>query len=160
MVHPRVISGELKPRSIAFENPLAWPIDDWAPALRPYPHMESFWKSYSLTHYGYELLYKEQRLSCLAADFILSYYDNCVLLCHEMPGMFCHRHIVRKWIYEQKGVVIEELGHPDMRWPESFSTKAMFDSPYLDYSNTRPETPAVIARISPKIEESIQLSLF
>lgn len=34
--------------------------------------------------------------------------DGSYLLCYEKPTDICHRHVLRKWIFEKTGVQIEE----------------------------------------------------
>ena len=34
---------------------------------------------------------------------------DCVLLCYEKPGDFCHRHILANWLEENFGFKVEEF---------------------------------------------------
>ena len=35
--------------------------------------------------------------------------EDAILLCHEKPNQFCHRHIVSKWLNQKLGLKITEL---------------------------------------------------
>jgi hypothetical protein len=35
--------------------------------------------------------------------------ENAILLCWERPGVFCHRQIVAKWIYDSLDIKVNEL---------------------------------------------------
>lgn len=41
-------------------------------------------------------------------DVYLELQDK-VLLCYEVPGDFCHRHLVAEWIYDNLGFQVKEL---------------------------------------------------
>lgn len=41
---------------------------------------------------------------------IANKYDNCILLCYEKTGDFCHRNLVREWL-NCNGVQCEELSN-------------------------------------------------
>lgn len=41
--HPLVVSGKMRIMSIALSSPPGWPLDDWAPALRPWPFMVEYY---------------------------------------------------------------------------------------------------------------------
>jgi len=57
-----------------------------------------------------------QKLSTLNAGCVvedlekLSGGKDVVLCCHESAGTFCHRQLVAKWLNEQLGIEILELG--------------------------------------------------
>ncbi len=44
---------------------------------------------------------------------IKSLPDNSMLLCYEVNGKFCHRHILAKWL-RQNGILIEEYGFNEL----------------------------------------------
>lgn len=35
--------------------------------------------------------------------------EDCILLCYELPGEFCHRRLVAAWFKQELGIEIEEL---------------------------------------------------
>lgn len=39
----------------------------------------------------------------------LSQGRDCVLLCYEKPGDFCHRHLVADWLFEKLNIEVVEL---------------------------------------------------
>lgn len=39
----------------------------------------------------------------------LSNGNDCVLLCYEKPGDFCHRHLVADWLSEKLNIEVVEL---------------------------------------------------
>lgn len=107
--HPRIVSGELRPMSIALSAPSGWLENNICFALRPWPFMVDQYKAGSLTEIGYEIRYRECVLKNISPEFILDYYKNCVLCCWESPEKWCHRRIVRKWIEETTWITIPEL---------------------------------------------------
>lgn len=44
---------------------------------------------------------------------IKSLPDNSMLLCYEVNGKFCHRHILANWL-RQNGILIEEYGFNEL----------------------------------------------
>ena len=38
----------------------------------------------------------------------LSNGDDCVLLCYEKSGDFCHRHLVANWLSDNLGIEVKE----------------------------------------------------
>ena len=57
----------------------------------------------------YTQIYQQEILSKLDPRLVYQQLDNCVLLCWEKSGEFCHRHIVAKWFFDFIGVKVEEL---------------------------------------------------
>jgi hypothetical protein len=107
--HPLVLSGTVRPMSIARHAPAGWPEDDAVPSLFPWPFMIDQYKSGNLTAAGYELRYRECVLQNVSAKWIAERYANCVLCCYEAPEAFCHRHIVRQWLAEHYWLNVQEL---------------------------------------------------
>lgn len=58
--------------------------------------------------YG-ELLGKLDAKEILNSISLMSQDKDCVLLCYEKPGAFCHRHLVAKWLTEKLGIEVEEV---------------------------------------------------
>lgn len=49
-------------------------------------------------------------LKALDPIMIANKYDNCILLCYEKTGDFCHRNLVCAWL-NQNGIQCEELSN-------------------------------------------------
>jgi uncharacterized protein (DUF488 family) len=59
---------------------------------------------------SYTSLYESKILDEL--DPLKTYYElgaSSILLCYENPKVFCHRHIVARWLNKHLGVEITEL---------------------------------------------------
>ena len=72
------------------------------------------WKDGEIDNEGYEKEYRAH-LDMLVKDdieFDFKEYNtqehDCVLLCYEKPGDFCHRHILANWLEENFGFKVEE----------------------------------------------------
>ena len=53
----------------------------------------------------------------------LSEGKDCILLCYEKPGDFCHRRIVAKWLFDNLGLQVDEFSAPnksDIKTPQLF----------------------------------------
>jgi len=89
-----------------------YPPVDWSgcryPALEP--ERQAFYaiKNGQITQEQYEKLYRENVLARLNPQDIYNMFKNNVLLCWEDSGVFCHRRIVAKWLYETLGVIVNE----------------------------------------------------
>jgi hypothetical protein len=59
---------------------------------------ESYTKSYYL-----------RVLSVLDPQEVYDDLKDCVLLCYEKSGKFCHRRLVADWIYNEIGIYVPEL---------------------------------------------------
>jgi uncharacterized protein YeaO (DUF488 family) len=71
------------------------------------------WNQGRLTEEQYVQRFQQEVLAPLDAsvivkDLLLGHTD-CVLLCYEGPGKFCHRHIVARWLKANAGVDVAEL---------------------------------------------------
>lgn len=49
----------------------------------------------------------------ITAEWVLEKYEGKILLCYEKDRSKCHRGWLAEWIFEQTGVVVEELGVPE-----------------------------------------------
>jgi hypothetical protein len=135
--HPLIKSKEFRAMSIALHAPSGWNEDNQIYSLRPWPFMELQYSSGVLSKIGYEIRYRECILKNVSAQWILSYYDNCIMCCNEDTENWCHRRIVSKWILEKTGVIIPEL-----------------DFNGNDFNNE------VVPVFKPKEDVAIQMSLF
>jgi len=117
--HPRVLSGELRPMSIAANRPSCWPDVEECFSFKPYPNLPSALKKGDITPPVYASTYRRQNLDCISRyviDRLIEAIDNTVLLCYETPEKFCHRKIVARWLLERGRVVVHELDY-DGRLP-------------------------------------------
>ena len=76
--------------------------------LAPTEEMVRLWKAGKLTEETYTSMYCEDVLKGLSAKKVYAKYKDCVLLCYEKTGDFCHRRILAKWLEEELGVEITE----------------------------------------------------
>lgn len=69
------------------------------------PSKELLWayKNGDITDEQYELWYRDTILNKLDPFEIYSKYKGKILCCWEETGMFCHRHLVIKWLAEHLG---------------------------------------------------------
>lgn len=66
----------------------------------------SFWQEwekngdndYYIEHFNKEVLAPLNKEAVREALAVLSKGKDCVLLCYELPGEFCHRHLVAQWL--------------------------------------------------------------
>jgi len=61
----------------------------------------------------YKPIYKEQLKKLSPSGILdeikkLSNGKDCILLCYEKPGDFCHRRMVAKWLWDNLNIAIEE----------------------------------------------------
>lgn len=57
----------------------------------------------------YTKQYTEQILSWLDPQKVYEELDDCVLLCWEKSGSFCHRRLVAEWLEKNTGNKVNEL---------------------------------------------------
>lgn len=57
----------------------------------------------------YTHIYRSEILAKLDAWKVAAYLDNCVLLCWEKPGEFCHRRLVAEWLQAATGKKVPEF---------------------------------------------------
>lgn len=77
--------------------------------LAPSSKLLNAYKNNIVNEEEYEIIYREETLSQLNAKDVYETLNDSVLLCYEKSDVFCHRHIVRKWIFEELNIKIEEL---------------------------------------------------
>ena len=111
----RNIPDNIIPISIAGEAP------DWYNGLEykklaPKVGFFNEWKKNGLPNSWYTSRFKHEVLRTLDAESVfyeleqLSGGKDCVLLCYEKPGSFCHRHLVSEWLSSQLDIIVYELG--------------------------------------------------
>lgn len=103
-IEPVAISGKVPDFYEGFRYP------DFAPRYNFFKK----WKDGEIDNKGYEKEYRAH-LDMLVKDdieFDFKEYNtqghDCVLLCYEKPGDFCHRHILANWLEENFGFKVEE----------------------------------------------------
>lgn len=88
---------DIKKVSIAQFNPSWIQPDINAKELAPSKELLLNYKNNLIDEEGFRLVYLTQ-LSQLDPKEIEKKYDNCILLCYEKDGDFCHRSILREWL--------------------------------------------------------------
>jgi hypothetical protein len=53
--------------------------------------------------------YNEKLDKLDVAEIVAEVGQNAILLCHEKPPKFCHRHLVAKWFEDARGIEVSEL---------------------------------------------------
>ena len=79
------------------------------PALRPSLGLLRGWKDGTVTEVEYAERYYEETLSVLHPQKVCDDLDGKILLCHEPPGVFCHRRLVAGWLERALHIRIPEL---------------------------------------------------
>ncbi len=88
----------------------------WLQEIRIYKPLCPGWKlvhqfkdgMITLDEYGH--LYHEEILSRLDPSKVYADLgEDAILLCWEKPGVFCHRRIVAKWLYDNLHIKVSEL---------------------------------------------------
>ena len=64
--------------------------------------------SYYRERFNEEVLSKLDAAKVLRDLQDLSDGKDCVLLCYEGPGMFCHRHLIKYWLKQNLDIEVEE----------------------------------------------------
>lgn len=104
-----------------------YPPIDWTglrfPALEPDRKTFFAIKNGAITREEYEKRYREDVLSKLNPQDIYNMFKNNVLLCWELPGEFCHRRIVAKWIEENIGIEVPEWNSKDEKIEQMIKDK-------------------------------------
>lgn len=84
------------------------------PEFAPRYEMFQRWKNKEITNEGYTEEYKAW-LDTLDKNEIRKDFEeyntvgkNCILLCYEKSGDFCHRHVLADWLEENFGFKIKE----------------------------------------------------
>jgi hypothetical protein len=77
------------------------------------PLAPKYWFFKKYKEDGDENYYTEQYYKCVLNQLdpvkIYEEFKDCVLLCYEKPGDFCHRRIVAKWLETELGIVVPEI---------------------------------------------------
>lgn len=99
-----------KDKAISIANKLPhWVKMDTYTDLVPPIDLVNAKKYKGLSEEEFEIVYREKVLNTLDAKKVYEDLDGAILLCYEKKGDFCHRHIVAKWLYEELGVIVEEV---------------------------------------------------
>lgn len=79
--------------------------------LAPTPELLKGYKNGEITKEQYEVIYYETTLALLNPLEIYEMLKGKVLLCWEKKGVFCHRHLVIRWLRDNlgEGVIGGEL---------------------------------------------------
>jgi hypothetical protein len=76
--------------------------------LAPPQDLKDRWYAGKVTREEFAIEYRRRVLRCLNPVVVAAELgDDAVLLCHEEPGTFCHRHLVAEWLSEH-GIKTEE----------------------------------------------------
>ena len=104
-IEPIAISGKVPD----FYNGLTYP--DFAPRYSAF----QMWKDEEITNEKYIELYRTH-LDTVIKGIIRTDFEpyskegkDCVLLCYEKSGDFCHRHILADWLRENFGFEVREF---------------------------------------------------
>ena len=108
----RNIPSGIVPIGIAGKSPNGWKGLEYK-KLAPSWDIYSSWKSKHHDDGLYTARFEAERLGKLNFDNVVEDLtrmtagkDAC-LLCYEIPGMFCHRHIVAKWFTDHGYTTLE-----------------------------------------------------
>lgn len=110
----RVLSDTIKPIAICGKAPQGWGGLEYKKFAPKYSFFAE-WKKTGDNDYYIEH-FNDEVLSCLKAKDVmaeltrLSGGADVVLICYEKPDNFCHRHLVAKWLSEQLGIEVIEIG--------------------------------------------------
>jgi len=96
--------------SIARFSPKWAPVDGVAIELAPSADLLKAYKEERITQAGYIQVFNAETLSVLDPREIYDKYDECVLLCYEKTGEFCHRRLVAMWLQNAVGEAAPEIG--------------------------------------------------
>jgi uncharacterized protein (DUF488 family) len=90
-----------------------WPMKRYRfekyPALMPSLSLLRDWRGGKITEEIYTQRYYKETLSKLDPKKVYIDLDGKILLCHEPPGVFCHRRLVARWLESSLGVEVVEL---------------------------------------------------
>lgn len=91
---------EFKTVSISRFVPKYMKVDVHAIELAPSQKLLNDYKSGKVDEQQYIEIFKKEILGNLNPSAIQEKYDNCILLCYEKTGDFCHRTLVKNWLNE------------------------------------------------------------
>lgn len=84
--------------SIAGQAPKWYMFNKYIPLMPKYSWWKE-WHDYKLSINWYQQKYFNTVLRNLNINtVILDLGNNPILLCHQLPNQFCHRHLVAKWL--------------------------------------------------------------
>ena len=93
--------------SIAIGTP-KWFKGETFPELFPSWDLVNYYKRTG-DEVGYRERYYEEVLYKLNPTEVYDKLKDKVILCWETSDKFCHRHIVSEWIYEELGIIVNEV---------------------------------------------------
>ena len=88
--------------SIALSSPRSYR-GERCESLAPTPELLGGYKRGEITKEEYEVIYYETTLALLNPLEIYEMLKGKVLLCWEKKGLFCHRHLVIRWLQDNLG---------------------------------------------------------
>ncbi len=94
--------------SISAFTPNGVNVDSYALELAPRPQLLKEYKEGIIDEAGYRKRYIDEVLVYLDPIDVSRRYKDCIFLCYEKTGEFCHRHIVSEWL-SSAGVPVEEV---------------------------------------------------
>jgi len=90
-----------------------WPMKGYGfekyPPLLPSLNLLKEWRAGKISKEVYTQRYYQETLSKLDPQKVYNDLDGTILLCHELPGEFCHRRLVAKWFESSLDVEVVEL---------------------------------------------------
>lgn len=96
----RKFPQDFKTVSISRFIPKYMKVDKHAIELAPSQKLLNDYKAGSINNAAYTEIFTKDVINQLNPKEIFEKYDNCVLLCYEKTGDFCHRTLVQKWLNE------------------------------------------------------------
>lgn len=97
--------------SISRFTPSGAKVDFNALELAPHPELLKEYKKGDMSQSEYTKRYIEETLNPLDPKGIATKYKDCIFLCYEKTGDFCHRHIVSDWLRSANIHVEEVVDH-------------------------------------------------
>ena len=104
----RKFPQDFKIVSISRFVPKYMKVDIHALELAPSQTLLNKYKNGYVSDEEYTKIFQEETLEKLNKENIKEKYDNCILLCYEKTGDFCHRTLVKNWLNEAN-IECEEL---------------------------------------------------
>lgn len=98
---------KLRGMSIALRSP-SWFKGEYFRFLAPSENLLHQYKKKLIDAEEYERLYYLQIADLNAAE-LRKRLDKSILLCWEKPNLFCHRHLVAKWLHDKTGTTVKEI---------------------------------------------------
>ena len=100
----RTLPSDIRKKSVSLGVPVYF-TGESIPQLNPRGYMLSLAKTGEYDKYT--LAYTKEILQKLDPHKIIVLIKNTIILCHEVPSKFCHRHIVAQWLRDNGYEVIE-----------------------------------------------------